>query len=681
MIRPAPATASPVSLSSRPLRSAIACALLLAAWPALSAPARDRLPAAPAAVSAVPVMQPLAGRDAEGGMWPVQLDVARLRAARPGDTLQFALPDGRMLAIVFDSTLEGADGTRWIGHLTAGREYPVRLRLDGVLAAGVIRTPGGGYVIGHIDGTQLIGDDLSAAAHPSALDTLPSMFSPVVEAETSSAPAPAADADDKPADVAHTVALDLVALSALEPGAEIALSIPEHGDYRVAYDRTDAGDTDTTTWVGHLKDYGSEFRVIITSGPNGSVGNILTPSGEILLVDNGRSQWLVDPVRSGISQFEPDHADAIGEKLPTGAMAGGGTAQGGTSAAAGTTTTSGTTGSTSGSSSATATVVDVLVLYTPGFKKRHGSVWATRISQLVALGNQAYTDSGVPMRLRLVGTEQISDSDTTANSTTLSSLAKGTGAYRTVPALRKKYGADMVTLVRPFYMKAQGGNCGVGYIGGYNGSNIAGYGSYAYAVVSDGRDMAGTSYYCTDYTYTHELGHNMGLMHDRATVTSQGGGAGSHNYAYGHGRSGSFGSIMSYISPVIGRFSNPEQSDCGGSFACGVPVGSAGSAHNALALTNNRSAVSAFTGTVVPTSYQVSGTVSRAGKPLANVAVNASNGGSCTASGKTGAYACTVPWGWSGVIAPVVGSGSVTPGSIPLSQVKAAQTRKNFTVR
>jgi hypothetical protein len=49
-------------------------------------------------------------------------------------------------------------------------------------------------------------------------------------------------------------------------------------------------------------------------------------------------------------------------------------------------------------------------------------------------------------------------------------------------------------------------------------------------------------------------------------------------YAFGHGRSGSFGSIMSYISPVIGRFSNPEQKTCGGSFACGVPVGSAGSA-------------------------------------------------------------------------------------------------------
>lgn len=663
-----------------PFRIGFACAIVLAAWPALSAPVAV-LPSSLAG-SAVPVMSPLANPDAAGGMWAVRLDVARLRAAKGGEVLRFALPGGHTLQVVFDSTLARADGVQWIGHLAAGRQYPVRLRLDGALASGVIRTPEGGYVLGHVDGTQLIGEDLSAAASPGALDTLPSMFSPTApatgtDATAGTTPPPA----DKPADVAHAVALDLVALSGLEPGAEVALSIPEHGDYRVTYDRTDAGDTDSTTWVGHLKDYGSEFRVIITSGPNGSVGNILTPSGEILLVDNGGTQWLVDPVRSGLSQFEPDHADAIGEEAPAGAMAGGGTAQGGTSAAAGTSTTAGATAGSSTGSAADATTIDLLVLYTPGFKKRHGSVWATRISQLVALANQAYTDSGVPMKLRLVGTEQVSDKDTTSNSTTLSSLSKGGGVYKGVPALRKKYGADMVTVVRPFYMSAQGGNCGVGYIGGYNGSNIALYGSYAYSVVSDGRDMAGTGYYCTDYTFTHELGHNMGLMHDRATVTSQGGGKGSHDYAYGYGRSGSFGTIMSYISPVVGRFSTPLLSTCGGSFACGVAAGDAASAHNALALTNNRAAVAAFTGTTIPTTYQVSGTISRAGKALASVTVNATSGGSCTASGKTGAYACTVPWGWSGVISAAPAAGTVLPAALSLSSVKAAQTKKNFIVR
>jgi hypothetical protein len=48
------------------------------------------------------------------------------------------------------------------------------------------------------------------------------------------------DADPaKPADVAHPVTVDLVAMSALEPGADMALSIPDHGDYSVTYDRTE----------------------------------------------------------------------------------------------------------------------------------------------------------------------------------------------------------------------------------------------------------------------------------------------------------------------------------------------------------------------------------------------------------------------------------------------------------
>ncbi|MBL3200116.1 hypothetical protein ELP17_35590, partial [Klebsiella pneumoniae] len=83
----------------------------------------------------------------------------------------------------------------------------------------------------------------------------------------------------------------------------------------------------------------------------------------------------------------------------------------------------------------------------------------------------------------------------------------------------------------------------------------------------------------------------------------QGGGHGSYPYAFGSGRSGSFGTIMSYISPVIGRFSNPELHTCAGS-ACGVATTDPASAHNALALINNRVAVSNWTATTIATSYQ-----------------------------------------------------------------------------
>lgn len=677
MVRPRQSV-RPHPASSRITRSrlALACALVLTAGSGVAA--------SPAVRSDAPVMQSMAEGAAEGGMWPVRLDVARLRTARAGETLRFALPDGGTLDIVFDSTIEQADGLQWIGHLKAGRQYPVRLRLDSTLASGVIRTPGGGYVLGHVDGRQLIGVDLSAQADPVALESLPVMFTPPTAATdiSRSTDGERREADPaKPADVAHPVTVDLVAMSALEPGADMALSIPDHGDYRVTYDRTEPGDTDSTTWVGHLKDYGPEFRVIITSGPHGSIGNILTPSGEILLVNDSGSQWLVDPERSGLSQFEPDHADAVGEVIAGGPVVAEGSAQGGPTAAAGATTTTGGVTAATGSTSASATTVDVLVLYTAGFKTRNGSLWSTRIAQLVALSNQAYVDSGIAMRVRLVGSEMIGEPDTTTNSNALSALARGTGTFASVPALRKKYGADLVTLVRPFNMNAQGGNCGVGYIGGYNGSPISAYAAYGYSVVSDGRDIAGTSYYCTDYTFTHELGHNMGLMHDRDTVARQGGGKGSHTYAFGFGRSGSFGSIMSYISPVIGRFSNPDQKTCGGSFACGVPVSAAASAHNALALNNNRTAISAFSPATIAGTFQISGTISSVGKPVAGIALGASNGGKCTPSGSTGAWACVVPQNWSGIITPTVPAGKATPGSLTFSVVGAAQTGQNFVLQ
>jgi hypothetical protein len=660
-----------------PSRLALVCALALSAWSASAA--------VPAAGLDAPVMQAIVDAAPEGGMWPVRLDLDRLRAARPGETLRFALPDGATLDVVFDSTIEQHDGVQWIGHLKAGRQFPVLLRLDGAWASGIIRTPDGGYLLGHVDGRQLVGADLAAQADPVTVDTLPAMFSPPVadraDARTASRGADE-PAPDKPADVAHPVSVDLVAMSALEPGAEMALSIPDHGDYRVAYDRTEPGDTDSTTWVGHLKDYGPEFRVIITSGPHGSVGNILTPSGEILLVSDGDSQWLVDPQRSGLSQLEPDHADAVGEVVAGSALVAEGTAQGGaTAAAAGTATTAGRATTPAANAAAGDTIVDVLVLYTAGFKTRNGNLWSTRIAQLIALSNQAYIDSGVSMRVRLVGSEQVGEPDNTPNSNTLNALARGTGNFAGVPALRKKYGADLVTLVRPFNANAQGGNCGVAYIGGYNGAPVSAYAAYGYSVVSDGRDVAGTGYYCTDYTFTHELGHNMGLMHDRDTVARQGGGKGSHDYAFGFGRSGSFGSVMSYVSPVIGRFSNPDLKTCGGSFACGAPVGTPTSAHNALALNNNRGAIAAFSPATVAGTFQISGTISSVGKPVAGVALSASNGGNCTPSGSTGAWACVVPQKWSGVITPTVPAGIAAPGSFSFSAVSAAQTGRNFVLR
>jgi hypothetical protein len=295
--------------------------------------------------------------------------------------------------------------------------------------------------------------------------------------------------------------------------------------------------------------------------------------------------------------------------------------------------------------------------------------------------NQAYVDSRMSVQLRAVGVKQVSYSDQTTNTTALNYLSNAVGAFANVVALRKQYGADLVTLIRPFYMKAQGRNCGVGYVGGYGGSDIAADADYAYSVVSDGSDVMGTGYYCTDYTYAHELGHNMGSMHDRATVAASGGGTGAYPYAFGYGISGSFGTVMSYISPVTGKFSNPNISTCGGNKPCGVPISNlTNSADNARSINNTRTAVAAYQSTTAATSYQIAGVVSRAGAALAGVGFGITGtGASCSASASNGTYSCSVPGGWSGTVTPSLAGNTFTPVSRSYSNLSANQTNQNYT--
>ncbi|MDD5295306.1 MAG: M12 family metallo-peptidase [Rhodocyclaceae bacterium] len=618
----------------------------------------------------------------------VDINAASLQSAKPGQVFQIKLPGVGNFQVVFDGLMPKAGGNQWLGHLKDGVQYSVVLLQTGEGMTGDIRTPQGAFRLGYANGTQWLTRQGVAGSGTDTLASLPRLL----QSGNGSAQATASSAGSRsgggtPAKVAYPVNFNLVAMSGLAAGAEVGLDVPGKGTYPVIYEGTRANDSGSTTWVGYLKDYGDDFRVLITTGPDGSVGNILTPSGELELTTTAGKQWLIDRSASGWTLLHPDEGDGVAPGVAPSAggaahepgVAAGGIAMGGTASATATTTT--TTPKTAGATTSTgATQVDVLILYTPGFVTRNGTTWRTRIDQLVALANQAYVDSGVAIQLRAVGVEQVSYSDQTTNSTALSLLTGSSGAFSNVAALRKQYGADLVTLIRPFYMTAQGQNCGVGYIGGYGGSNIAAYANYAYSVVSDGRDVAGTSYYCTDYTFAHELGHNMGSMHDRATVTSQGGGTGAYPYAFGYGKSGSFGTVMSYISPVVGKFSNPNVSTCGGTQACGVPsTNTASSADNAQSLNNTSAAVAAFMSATASTTYQIAGVVSRSGAALAGVSFGITGtGASCSASASNGTYSCSVPAGWSGTVTPSLTGNTFTPASLNYTALAASQTNQNY---
>lgn len=172
-------------------------------------------------------------------------------------------------------------------------------------------------------------------------------------------------------------------------------------------------------------------------------------------------------------------------------------------------------------------VIDMLVAYTPNAKTAAGGTDAivALIKTGIANTNQAFANSGVSLSVRLVGVLAMTQNESGDFSSDLSALqSKTDGKWDSVHAERTRLGADQVTLV-----------------GNFSGSSVAGIG-YVGASFSSAFTVVKRSAF-SQYTFSHELGHNIGLHHEDGYVNS----------------SGEFRTIMAYGSyPRIIRFSNPQ---------------------------------------------------------------------------------------------------------------------------
>jgi len=189
-----------------------------------------------------------------------------------------------------------------------------------------------------------------------------------------------------------------------------------------------------------------------------------------------------------------------------------------------------------GSSLASASTIDVLVVYTPQARAAQGgtSQMEALIDLSLAAANNSYANSGVLQRVRLVArAELVGYTQSASILTELSRLTiPNDGFIDSVHALRDACGADAVCM-----LIQTNASCGASNQFSYQGSAFA---PYAMCVVA--RSCA-----ASNLSVAHELGHLMGLAHDRDTSTKK----------------CSRASIVGYETQVMGASSEPSVSITG----------------------------------------------------------------------------------------------------------------------
>jgi len=399
------------------------------------------------------------------------------------------------------------------------------------------------------------------------------------------------------------------ALNAMRTG-EMVINAPDGEPIHLAYERHEEGKDGNWTWIGRNAEGAS---AVITFGEKAVFGVIPQGATESLnLTTSAGRPWLVQTDRSKLAGMNGMPRRDAGDQLLPPAMAGAMTARTGSA-------TTAPSAPVMANASASAAVVDVLIGYTPGFVTGIGSESGavTRLVNMAAIANDAYANSGVNMRIRLVKTLKVNYPDDTDNGDALQKLtgyeAGENGgpidpdpAFKELREMRDEVGADLVSLVRAF-RTPQNNGCGIAWLIGSGKTGISPQDEpFGYSVVSDGNDKDeddGYTYGCSQETLAHELGHNMGQAHNEEDSKDDDGNLsyGLHEYSFGYRESSSTGfyTVMSYPhedgnQTGIRYFANPDIK-----FG-GRPTGIANKSDNARSMNQSMPVVSQFRSTVVP---------------------------------------------------------------------------------
>ncbi len=407
----------------------------------------------------------------------------------------------------------------------------------------------------------------------------------------------------------HEVGIsEAYALNAMATGGMV-VAAPNGSPIRLKFVRHIEHPDGNWTWIGRPAGAQPGVEAILTFGKDAVFGTIPVAGKEPLQVTTaGGRTWMVETDPSRVASLAP-----TGDSDYLMATSKGGRPTVAAPIAAGIRASAAHSQSAVATGNATA-IVDLLIGYTSTFATRLGgqSQSLTRLNYMVDVANQAYANSQVRGRVRLVHAMQVDYPDTTTNRSALLAMsgvncttASGPGQHHlpdvdvncstvAVPSTlqpllmaREQYRADLVSLVRT-YQVPENQSCGVAWLlgGGQSALDVSSA-PFGMSVISDssGGQFPDNGNTCSDQTLAHELGHNMGLAHDVVGAAGNDDTNGDANlldpeeygrypYSFGYGTDASAGNFYTIMSLRQGNqqsirvFSNPRLTSCNG-FACG----------------------------------------------------------------------------------------------------------------
>ncbi len=346
--------------------------------------------------------------------------------------------------------------------------------------------------------------------------------------------------------------------------AEVTFALPDGRVLRATRQQVTEDKTKgRKSWVGTFADEpGSIVAFSTVRGVTAGFMSYGAETWEILPARAGKHVlYRVDDSRLPTAELEVSQAKAVDQDLATASSDFG---LGATTAASG------------------GSVVDLLVVYTPAARAAYGqATLASMIQNAVAMANQAYLNSSVAVTLNLVGLQEISYSETGLSNSLEHLRGASDGKLDAVHQLRDSVGADVVTLV-----SEDSDGCGIARV----------MTTVSNAFAPEAFNVVKTS--ClSQHSLAHEVGHNMGNRHDRASTTE----TGAYPYSYGFRRCVSdgtgFRTVMSYSctgGKRVAWFSNPDVHYNGYPTGIAYEANPSQSADNVRSMNNTAATVAAF---------------------------------------------------------------------------------------